>query len=64
MSDQVQNPQDDTTLARLERGSYQHARRREHEMAAASDLLDELSVPPRVARASQRLSVPTYITWS
>jgi 3-hydroxyisobutyrate dehydrogenase-like beta-hydroxyacid dehydrogenase len=45
---------DDTTLARLERGSYQHARRREHEMAAASDLLDELSVPPRVARASQQ----------
>jgi 3-hydroxyisobutyrate dehydrogenase-like beta-hydroxyacid dehydrogenase len=42
------------TLARLERGSYQHARRREHEMAAASDLLDELSVPPRVCRASQR----------
>jgi 3-hydroxyisobutyrate dehydrogenase-like beta-hydroxyacid dehydrogenase len=42
------------TLARLERGSYQHARRREHEMAAASDLLDELSVPPRVARASQQ----------
>ena len=42
------------TLARLEQGSYQHARRREHEMAAASDLLDELSVPPRVARASQQ----------
>ena len=42
------------TLARLERGSYQHARRREHEMAAASELLDELSVPPRVARASQQ----------
>jgi 3-hydroxyisobutyrate dehydrogenase-like beta-hydroxyacid dehydrogenase len=42
------------TLARLEQGSYQHARRREHEMAAATDLLNELSVPPRVARASQR----------
>jgi 3-hydroxyisobutyrate dehydrogenase-like beta-hydroxyacid dehydrogenase len=42
------------TLARLEQGSYQHARRREHEMAAASDLLDELSVPPRVSRASQQ----------
>ena len=42
------------TLDRLERGSYQHARRRAHEMAAASDLLDELGVPPRVARASQR----------
>jgi 3-hydroxyisobutyrate dehydrogenase-like beta-hydroxyacid dehydrogenase len=42
------------TLARLEQGSYQHARRREHEMAAASDLLNELAVPPRVTRASQR----------
>jgi 3-hydroxyisobutyrate dehydrogenase-like beta-hydroxyacid dehydrogenase len=42
------------TLARMEQGSYQHARRREHEMAAASDLLNELSVPPRVTRASQR----------
>jgi len=45
---------DSGTLARLEQGSYQHARRREHEMAAASDLLNELSVPPRVTRASQR----------
>jgi 3-hydroxyisobutyrate dehydrogenase-like beta-hydroxyacid dehydrogenase len=41
------------TLDRLEQGSYQHATRRAHEMAAASDLLDELAVPPRVARASQ-----------
>jgi 3-hydroxyisobutyrate dehydrogenase-like beta-hydroxyacid dehydrogenase len=45
---------DSGTLARLEQGSYQHARRREHEMAAASDLLEELSIPPRVARASQQ----------
>jgi 3-hydroxyisobutyrate dehydrogenase-like beta-hydroxyacid dehydrogenase len=45
---------DEDTLARMEKGSYQHARRREHEMAAASDLLNELSVPPRVTRASQR----------
>jgi 3-hydroxyisobutyrate dehydrogenase-like beta-hydroxyacid dehydrogenase len=44
---------DGGTLARLEQGSYQHARRREHEMAAAADLLNELSVPPRVTRASQ-----------
>ncbi len=44
---------DGSTLARLEQGSYQHARRRAHEMAAASDLLGELSVPPRVARASE-----------
>jgi 3-hydroxyisobutyrate dehydrogenase-like beta-hydroxyacid dehydrogenase len=44
---------DEGTLARLEQGSHRHARRREHEMAAAGDLLDELSVPPRVTRASQ-----------
>jgi len=42
------------TAARLEQGSYQHARRRAHEMAAASELLEELGVPPRVARASQQ----------
>ena len=41
------------TLDRLEQGSYQHATRRAHEMAAASDLLGELAIPPRVARASQ-----------
>ncbi len=41
------------TAKRLEQGSYQHARRRAHEMAAASDMLDELGVPPRIARASQ-----------
>jgi 3-hydroxyisobutyrate dehydrogenase-like beta-hydroxyacid dehydrogenase len=41
------------TLDRLEQGSYQHATRRAHEMTAASDLLGELAVPPRVARASQ-----------
>ncbi len=45
---------DSGTLARLEEGSYRHATRRAHEMAAASDLLGELSVPPRVARASQQ----------
>jgi len=44
---------DTVTLDRLEQGSYQHATRRAHEMAAASELLGELSVPPRVARASQ-----------
>jgi 3-hydroxyisobutyrate dehydrogenase-like beta-hydroxyacid dehydrogenase len=44
---------DASTLARLEQGSVQHALHRAHEMAAASDLLDELSVPPRVARASE-----------
>jgi 3-hydroxyisobutyrate dehydrogenase-like beta-hydroxyacid dehydrogenase len=45
---------DTATAARLEQGSYQHAGRREHEMAAAGDLLDELGVPPRIARASQQ----------
>jgi 3-hydroxyisobutyrate dehydrogenase-like beta-hydroxyacid dehydrogenase len=45
---------DETTAARLEQGTYQHAQRRVHEMAAASDMLGELGVPPRVARASQR----------
>jgi 3-hydroxyisobutyrate dehydrogenase-like beta-hydroxyacid dehydrogenase len=41
------------TVDRLEQGSIRHARRRAHEMTAAGDLLDELGVPPRVARASQ-----------
>jgi 3-hydroxyisobutyrate dehydrogenase-like beta-hydroxyacid dehydrogenase len=44
---------DADTLARLEDGSYRHALRRSHEMAAAAELLDELGVPPRVAVASQ-----------
>ena len=44
---------DGGTLARLEEGSYRHAVRRSHEMAAASELLGELSVPARVAQASQ-----------
>jgi 3-hydroxyisobutyrate dehydrogenase-like beta-hydroxyacid dehydrogenase len=41
------------TVDRLEEGSIRHARRRTDEMMAAGDLLDELGVPPRVARASQ-----------
>jgi 3-hydroxyisobutyrate dehydrogenase-like beta-hydroxyacid dehydrogenase len=45
---------DESTAGRLEQGTYQHARRRVHEMAAASDMLGELGVPPRMARASQR----------
>ena len=44
---------DHTTLARLEEGSHRHALRRSHEMAAAGELLGELGVPGRVARASQ-----------
>jgi 3-hydroxyisobutyrate dehydrogenase-like beta-hydroxyacid dehydrogenase len=42
-----------TTVDRLEEGSVRHARRRADEMRAAGDLLDDLGVPPRVARASQ-----------
>ncbi|HTZ94706.1 MAG TPA: DUF1932 domain-containing protein [Streptosporangiaceae bacterium] len=41
-----------STVDRLEQGSIRHARRRRDEMMAAGDLLDELGVPPRVARAS------------
>jgi 3-hydroxyisobutyrate dehydrogenase-like beta-hydroxyacid dehydrogenase len=41
------------TLARLEGGSYRHALRRVHEMAAACELLEELGVPPRITHASQ-----------
>jgi 3-hydroxyisobutyrate dehydrogenase-like beta-hydroxyacid dehydrogenase len=41
------------TVDRLEQGSVRHARRRRDEMMAAGDLLDELGVPARVARASE-----------
>jgi 3-hydroxyisobutyrate dehydrogenase-like beta-hydroxyacid dehydrogenase len=41
------------TLTRMEEGSYRHAVRRAHEMAAASEMLGELSVPARVCQASQ-----------
>jgi 3-hydroxyisobutyrate dehydrogenase-like beta-hydroxyacid dehydrogenase len=44
---------DESTLARMESGSYKHALRRSHEMAAAADLLGELGVPARVTEASQ-----------
>jgi 3-hydroxyisobutyrate dehydrogenase-like beta-hydroxyacid dehydrogenase len=44
---------DNSTLARLEDGSWRHASRRAHEMAAATEWLGELSVPARVTRASQ-----------
>ncbi len=40
------------TVDRLEHGSVRHARRRADEMVAAAELLTELGVPPRVARAS------------
>jgi 3-hydroxyisobutyrate dehydrogenase-like beta-hydroxyacid dehydrogenase len=42
------------TAIRMEDGSYQHALRRSHEMAAAAELLGELGVPARVTTASQR----------
>jgi 3-hydroxyisobutyrate dehydrogenase-like beta-hydroxyacid dehydrogenase len=42
------------TVDRLERGSVLHARRRADEMAAATELLRQLGVPPRVASASQQ----------
>lgn len=44
---------DAATLTRMESGSYQHAVRRSHEMAAATELLADLGVPPRIAHASQ-----------
>jgi 3-hydroxyisobutyrate dehydrogenase-like beta-hydroxyacid dehydrogenase len=40
-------------LDRLEQGSITHAVRRADEMAAATDLLGELAVPPRIAAASR-----------
>jgi 3-hydroxyisobutyrate dehydrogenase-like beta-hydroxyacid dehydrogenase len=44
---------DASTVDRLVSGSIQHAVRREHEMAAAAQLLNELGVPSRVSRASR-----------
>jgi 3-hydroxyisobutyrate dehydrogenase-like beta-hydroxyacid dehydrogenase len=41
------------TVDRLEQGSIRHARRRAGEMSAAGDLLDDLGVPSRIARASR-----------
>lgn len=40
------------TLERLEHGSVRHAQRRADEMTAATELLDQLAVPARVASAS------------
>jgi 3-hydroxyisobutyrate dehydrogenase-like beta-hydroxyacid dehydrogenase len=44
---------DERTLERLETGTLRHALRRSHEMAAATELLEELGVPPRIASASR-----------
>jgi 3-hydroxyisobutyrate dehydrogenase-like beta-hydroxyacid dehydrogenase len=46
---------DRATVQRLEDGSRQHALRRSHEMAAATDLLTDLGVPARIAAAAQDL---------
>ncbi len=46
---------DASTVDRLVDGSVRHAVRREHEMRAAAQLLDDLGVPPRVSLASRDL---------
>ena len=43
------------TVDRLERGSVQHAVRRAHEMAAATELLRDLGVSSRISAASRDL---------
>jgi 3-hydroxyisobutyrate dehydrogenase-like beta-hydroxyacid dehydrogenase len=43
----------ESTVERLVDGSRRHAVRREHEMDAAAQLLDDLGVPARVSRASR-----------
>lgn len=42
------------TLTRLESGSMRHARRRADEMAAATSMLHQLGVAPRIASASEQ----------
>jgi 3-hydroxyisobutyrate dehydrogenase-like beta-hydroxyacid dehydrogenase len=44
---------DASTVDRLVEGSQKHAVRREHEMRAAAQLLEDLGVPPRVSLASR-----------
>ncbi len=46
---------DDATIDRLIEGTQRHARRRTDEMAAATDQLTELGVPPRIAAATRDL---------
>lgn len=46
---------DESTVRRLEAGTYQHAKRRAQEMAAASELLAELGIVPSISRASQHV---------
>ena len=47
--------QDASTLARIVTGTRQHAVRRAHEMAAATEMLTDLGVAPVMAAASQHL---------
>lgn len=44
---------DESTVDRLVKGTYQHAVRRTAEMAAATEMLTELDVPPSIADASR-----------
>jgi 3-hydroxyisobutyrate dehydrogenase-like beta-hydroxyacid dehydrogenase len=46
---------DEHTIDRLVDGTHAHARRRADEMAAATEQLEELGVPPRVAAAARDL---------
>ncbi len=46
---------DQRTLDRLIGGSHRHALRRAHEMSAATELLEDLGVTPRIAPASRDL---------
>lgn len=42
-------------MDRLVDGSIRHAVRREHEMRAGAQLLDDLGVPPRISLATRDL---------
>ena len=48
---------DDRTVDRLVDGTHAHARRRADEMAAATEQLEELGVPARIAAAARDLLV-------
>jgi 3-hydroxyisobutyrate dehydrogenase-like beta-hydroxyacid dehydrogenase len=48
---------DERTIDRLVEGTHTHARRRADEMAAATEQLDELGVPSRIAAAARDLLV-------
>jgi 3-hydroxyisobutyrate dehydrogenase-like beta-hydroxyacid dehydrogenase len=46
---------DDRTIDRLVEGTRKHARRRADEMAAATEQLEELGIPPRISAAARDL---------